>query len=201
MRILSGNIFNKICTAERNVSPTVLKYVLDLCVELAREGREGRKIGTLFTVGDEEQVLKYSRCLILDPLLGHPDNLKKIDNAAMRETVKELAQLDGAFIVSEQGVILSAARYLEAPSEKVKLPLGLGARHVAAAAMSLNTRAVSVVVSSSSIILVFENGEIIAEIFIELRGFGRESIYIKDAKIKEFRNDQLTVVTKDEKFK
>ena len=78
MRILSGNIFNKICTAERNVSPTVLKYVLDLSVELAREGREGRKIGTLFTVGDEEQVLKYSRCLILDPLLGHPDNLKRL---------------------------------------------------------------------------------------------------------------------------
>ena len=201
MRILSSNIFNKICTSERNVSPKVLRYVLELCVELAREGREGRKIGTLFTVGDENRVLQYSRSLILDPLLGHPDNLKKIDNAGMRETVKELAQLDGAFVVSENGIILSAARYLEAPSEKVKLPLGLGARHVAAAAMSLNTRAVSVVVSSSSIILVFENGEIIAEIFIELRGFGRESIYIKDAKIKEFRNDQLTVVTKDEKFK
>ena len=59
MRILAGNIFNKICTSARNVSPTVLKYVLELCVELAREGREGRKIGTLFTVGDEEQVLKY----------------------------------------------------------------------------------------------------------------------------------------------
>ncbi len=199
MRLLSGNIFNKICTSERNVSPAVLKLVLDLCVELAREGREGRKIGTLFTVGDEEQVLRYSRCLILDPLLGHPDNLKKIDNAGMRETVKELAQLDGAFIVSENGVILSAARYLEAPSERVKLPLGLGARHVAAAAISLNTKAVSLVVSSSSIILVFENGEIIAEIFIELRGFGRESIYIQHAKIKEFRDDHLTVVTKEAK--
>jgi len=197
MRILSGNIFNKICTSERNVSPAVLKYVLDLCVELAREGREGRKIGTLFTVGDEEEVLKYSRCLILDPLLGHPDNLKRIDNAAMRETVKELAQLDGAFVVSEQGVILSAARYLEASSKRVKLPLGLGARHVAAAAMSLNTSAVSVVVSSSSIILVFEDGDIIAEIFIELRGFGRESIYIQQPKIKEFRNEHLTVVTKE----
>ena len=47
---------------------------------------------------------------------------------AMRETVKELAQLDGAFVVSSDGVILSAARYLEAPAEGEILPelFGIG---------------------------------------------------------------------------
>ena len=144
MRFFSKNMFNKICTPERGVSTIVLKHVLELCVELAREGREGRKIGVLVTVGDELNVLNNSRSLILDPLFGHPDEIKKISEAGMRETVKELAQLDGAFVVSENGVVMSAARYLEAPSREVVLPLGLGARHVAAAAMSLHTNAVTI---------------------------------------------------------
>ena len=46
---------------------------MELAVEIAREGREGRKIGTLFAVGDHEEVLARSRPLILDPLAGHTD--------------------------------------------------------------------------------------------------------------------------------
>ena len=63
-------------------------------------GGEGRKIGTLFVFSDEKEVLKRSRPLILDPLFGHPPELKKIGDPNMRETIKELAQLDGAFVVS-----------------------------------------------------------------------------------------------------
>ncbi|MFQ5754341.1 MAG: DNA integrity scanning protein DisA nucleotide-binding domain protein [bacterium] len=159
-----SNFINQICTPERKVAPPVLKSVLELAVELAREGREGGKIGTIFTVGDEEDVLKYSRPLILDPLFGHPDELKRIDNADMRETVKELAQLDGAFIVSSAGVVISAARYLEAPTEKAVLPQGLGARHMAAAAMSLYTDAVAIVVSANSVIRVFDDGKIVGKV-------------------------------------
>jgi diadenylate cyclase len=88
--------------------------VISLAVEIAREGREGRKIGTLFTVYDAEAVLERSRCLILDPLLGHPDHVKRVDDHDMRETVKELAQLDGAFVVDDKGVVVSACRYLSA---------------------------------------------------------------------------------------
>lgn len=191
-----SNIFKRICISERNVSSKVLQSVLELSVELALEGREGRKIGTLFTVGDEEHVLKHCRSLILDPLYGHPEQLKRIDNAAMRETVKELAQLDGAFIVSGEGVIISAARYLDAPSERVVLPLGLGARHVAAAAISLHTTAVAIVVSSSSIVLTFDDGEIVGEILPELFGIGRDSIFIPDPIIEESKDKKITIVTK-----
>lgn len=193
------SIFEKICTPERDVSPEVLQSVLELSVELAREGREGRKIGTLFTVGDEEQVLHYSRPLILDPLAGHPRHLKKVSNADMRETVKELAQLDGAFIVSGDGIILSAARYLEAPGRGVKLPLGLGTRHMAAAAMSEHTRAVAIVVSASSVVRVFDNGEIVGEVLPELWLMTRTSSYIERPQISESRDEKLTVVTKEEK--
>ena len=46
----------------------VLEELIELAVELAREGREGRKVGTLFVFGDHEEVLERSRPLLLDPL-------------------------------------------------------------------------------------------------------------------------------------
>ena len=126
-----------------------------MAVEIAREGREGRKIGTMFVVSDERETLKCSRNLILDPLYGHPDNVKRICDPDMREIVKELAQLDGAFIVGGDGVVISAARYINASAEQIDLPLGLGSRHVAAASITRGTQAVAVVVSESSIVRIF----------------------------------------------
>jgi hypothetical protein len=93
-----------ICGSKINCESTVLENVIQLAVEIAREGREGHKVGTLFVVSDEKEVLIRSRPLILDPLLGHPAEKKKICDPDMRETIKELAQLDGAFIVSGCGV-------------------------------------------------------------------------------------------------
>src|SRR5918997_4235077 len=106
-------VFEDICTKRREVNSRVLEQTVALAVEIAREGREGRKIGTLFVVRDTEEVLKRSRPLILDPLHGRPDEHKKLDDPNVRETLKELAQLDGAFVVSDEGVVLSAARYLD----------------------------------------------------------------------------------------
>ena len=72
----------------------VLEQTIALAVEIAREGREERKIGTLFVVGDSEAVLRSSRPLILDPLAGHPDEKKRIKDPDVREALKELAQLN-----------------------------------------------------------------------------------------------------------
>jgi diadenylate cyclase len=184
--------------ANTRIPRTVLRSALELCIELAREGREGRKIGTLFTVGDEKRVLEHSRPLILDPLLGHAEDLKRLENPDMRETAKELAQLDGAFVVSSEGVVVSAARYLEAPAAGAHVPLGLGTRHLAAAAISLATEAVAIVVSASSIVRVFYHGKIIAEILPELWLIGRESIYIPSPRIDERRDEKLTIVTPED---
>ena len=54
------------------------------------------RIGTLFTFGAETEALQRSRCLILDPLSGHPTDRRSIHDPDLRETVKELAQLDAA---------------------------------------------------------------------------------------------------------
>jgi diadenylate cyclase len=161
-------VYEEICTEKREVDTRVLEQTVSLAVEIAREGREGRKIGTLFVVGDSGEVIKRSKPLILDPLHGHPDESKQIENPDMRETIKELAQLDGAFLVSNAGVVLSAARYIDAASDSLDLPLGLGSRHMAGASISRQTRAVAVVVSESSMVRMFDDGELVSEIVPEL---------------------------------
>ena len=163
-----ADLLDEICSERRGVNNRTLRSVVNLAVEIAREGREGRKIGTLFVVGDSDEVLKRSRPMILDPLRGHPDETKRIDDPDVRETLKELAQLDGAFVVSDEGVVLSAARYIDAVSENLELPLGLGSRHVAAASVSSRTDAVAVAVSESSTVRMFDDGALVAEIIPEL---------------------------------
>jgi len=162
------HIFEEICSEKRRVNAGVLKQTVSLAVEIAREGREGRKIGTLFVVGDSGEVMRRSKPLILDPLQGHADEDKQIEHHNMRETIKELAQLDGAFLVSNAGVVLSAARYIDASSDNLDLPLGLGSRHMAGASISQQTSAVSVVVSESSMVRMFDDGELVSEIVPEL---------------------------------
>ena len=161
-------VFEEICSEKRQVNAKVLKQTVSLAVEIAREGREGRKIGTLFVVGDSGEVMRRSKPLILDPLQGHADEDKQIEDPDTRETIKELAQLDGAFLVSNSGVVLSAARYIDAASDNLNLPLGLGSRHVAGASISKQTDAVAVVVSESSMVRMFDDGELVSEIVPEL---------------------------------
>jgi diadenylate cyclase len=161
-------LFEDICSERRKVNTQVLEQTVALAVEIAREGREGRKIGTLFVVGDSEEVLRRSRPMILDPLHGHPDESKRIDDPDVRETLKELAQLDGAFVVSDEGVVLSAARYIDAVSDSLRVPLGLGSRHMAAASISKQTGAVAVAVSESSMVRMFDDGELVSEIIPEI---------------------------------
>jgi len=87
--------------------------------------------------------MQYSRSrpLILDPLSGHPESSIHVANPNLRGTIKELAQLDGGFVVSHDGIFLSACRYLDAVVTQVDVPLGLGSRHIAAANMSAVTKA------------------------------------------------------------
>ena len=166
---------DEVCSERRGVNTRTLKRVVELAVEIAREGREGRKIGTLFVVGDTDEVVRRSRPLILDPLAGHPDERKRLDDPDLRETIKELAQLDGAFVVDDGGVVVSAARYLDAVSDDLDIPLGLGSRHVAAASISNQTGAVAVAVSESSVVRMFDDGQLVSEIIPEiwlLGGYG-----------------------------
>src|SRR6202020_693201 len=161
-------MFESILCQVTEYDPDVLESLIGLAVEIAREGREGRRVGTLFTLGDEKAVLAKSRPLILDPLLGHPESSRQLSNLNLRGTIKELAQLDGGFVVSGEGIVLSACRYLDAVAAQVVVPLGLGSRHIAAANMSAVTKAVGIVVSESSVVRLFCHGQLVGEIIPEL---------------------------------
>lgn len=186
-------MFESILCQVNEYDPAILQSLIELAVQIAREGREGRRIGTLFTLGDEQAVLAKSRSLILDPLLGHPDSSRHLSNPNLRGTVKELAQLDGAFVVSQTGYVLSACRYLDATTSNVELPLGLGSRHIAAANISAVTRAVGIVVSESSVVRLFCHGKLVGEIIPELWMLDRTSQLQSLVKRETFGD--LTVLT------
>jgi diadenylate cyclase len=161
-------MFESILCQVTEYDADVLESLIELAVEIAREGREGRRVGTLFMLGDAGAVLSRSRSLILDPLSGHPESSRHVTNPNLRGTVKELAQLDGGFVVSQAGIFLSACRYLDATAVEVDVPLGLGSRHLAAANMSSVTKAVGIVVSESSVVRIFCHGKLVGEIIPEL---------------------------------
>jgi len=152
--------FEELCGTKDHCEEKVLEYTIQLAVEIAREGREGRKIGTLFVVSDEEEVLKRSRNLILDPLYGHPDEVKRICDPNLRETIKELAQLDGAFVLDRSGRIYCAGAYIMVKNG-VKAHPGFGGRHLAAASITQETDAVAIALSSSGTMRIFERGRVI----------------------------------------
>ncbi|HIP84935.1 MAG TPA: hypothetical protein EYH15_05540 [Methanothermococcus okinawensis] len=153
--------FCKFINSLQGIKRLVVNEVLDIAMELSIEGREGKPVGTIFVVGDSKKVLKMSSQLILNPFKGH-DAL--VFDKKVRGTIKELAGIDGAFIIGDKGEVISAGRYLEPLSCTLNLPLGLGARHYAAAAISKHTGAVAITVSESGVVRIFKGGEIVVEI-------------------------------------
>src|SRR5260370_7141951 len=157
-------MFKSICQRVRRCNKKNFEPTLELAVEIAREGREGRRIGTLFTFGDADAVLERSRPLILDPLAGHTEEARQIRDVNLRGTIKELAQLDGAFVVSDQGIVEAACRYLDAMASDVALPYGMASPHLSDASISQATHTVAIPVSQSSMLRVFYHGQPPAEI-------------------------------------
>lgn len=150
---------------ETRVPLDILKPTVDLAVEIGREGREGKPVGTLIVVGDHKRVMKHCHPLGFDPVRGYSLEERQLEDPKVRESVKEIAQLDGAFVVSSEGVIIAACQYISAPAAEITLSKGLGARHWAAAAISRATSAVAISVSESNgTVRLFQNGEVMLRI-------------------------------------
>ena len=155
----------KIAALAGDLPLEVVKAVLDLAGEIGQEGREGDPVGTLFVIGDSDRVLTYSRPMTFDPFRGYSEREKNICNPDIREGVKEVALMDGAFILQEDGVVLTGGRYISAEVQGLTIPKGLGARHVAAASITKTTRAIAIVVSESSgTVRAFKRGAIVLQI-------------------------------------
>jgi diadenylate cyclase len=146
-----------------DVKPEVLERVIGVATELSVEGREGRPVGCLFVVGDTPRVERLIKPLVLNPFYGYKEEDRNILNPFMDETVKEFSSIDGAFIIRGDGVLLSAGSLLQATDVEHTLPSGLGSRHAAAAAISVATDCISIVVSSSSgQVTLFRRGEMLS---------------------------------------
>lgn len=152
--------------SDEGIHPEVLGRVLEVAVELGSEGREGKPVGTLFVIGDLEKVKPLTRQMILNPFFGYPEDQRNLLDDKLTETLKELATVDGAFLIRGDGVIESAGTFLKTSAlPEEGLPSGLGARHQAASGISLATDCVAITVSQSTgRVCVFRDGEIVTEL-------------------------------------
>jgi diadenylate cyclase len=148
-----------------HIRRAVFEKVLTLCLELSHEGREGKPVGTIFVVGDYKEVQKYCQEGRINPFRGYAEKQRNILDDNIRDIVKEIAKLDGAFVVKGNGVIVSACTILQPAASGDKSVQGLGARHAAAAGITSNTRAVAVSLSESTgAVRVWRLGTMITEI-------------------------------------
>jgi len=150
-----------------HIPQDVLESVLTIARELALEGREGKHVGATFIIGERDNVQPFLRQIILNPFMHYPPEDRRITREDMWETVKNFAQLDGAFLIDSDGTIVTAGAMITLPPgvEPVVLP-GFGTRHTSAASL---TRAVpgtiAIVVSSSGgTIRIFKDGRIVARL-------------------------------------
>lgn len=150
---------------ETKVPLETLRIVVDLACDIGRDGREGKPVGTLFVVGNHRKVMELSTEQIHDPFRGYPKTERSIRNPRVRESIRELAQIDGAFVISSDGLAIAAGRHLRASAEGLTLSKGLGSRHWAAAEISKATGAIAIAVSESTgTVRVFQDGKIVLRI-------------------------------------
>lgn len=146
---LDGDRDAPLSVLRRVTDPAVFDAVLSMCVELGRDGKEGKAVGMLITLGDHEAVLDRSQPLVLNPFYGHDEDRRCVLHAAARRALVEFSGMDGAFVLRSDGVIVAAGRYLQDISD-IRVPSGLGARHRAAAAITGATKCIAFVVSEST---------------------------------------------------
>jgi len=147
------------------IRPSVLETAITVACKVGRAARRGKRIGTIFMLGDSIKVLDGSKQIIPNPFHGHDEALRMISNSDIHDALVELAKLDGAFVVRGDGLIQTAGTFLASASVEIELPPGLGARHVAAAAVTKRTAATAVVVSATDgNVRVFSEGKLVLQI-------------------------------------
>jgi len=143
----------------------VLEAAFNIGSHIVREGKEGMPAGALFILGDSNNVLRHTRESIQDPLQGCKKSELNIVDRTNWNTIKEFSMLDGAFVVDEDGYPRSAGRYVMFNEDMHEsMERGYGGRHLAAASITHDTRAIAIVVSSEGPIRIYKDGERIYDV-------------------------------------
>lgn len=143
----------------------VFERLLRLALELAHEGREGKPVGAVFVLGDHREVLKHCLPGRINPFKGYTEKERNILDESITDSVKEIAKLDGAFIIKGNGVIIAACMTLRPTVAKDDLPQGMGTRQTAAAGITAVTKSVALTLSESTgDVRIWRRGAMITEI-------------------------------------
>jgi diadenylate cyclase len=147
---------------DSRAEPGVIRNVFEVAIDLGKKGQKGKPVGALFVVGDAGKVMNKSRPLSYNPF---EKSHVHVGDPIVNVMLKEFSRLDGAFVISDSGKIVSAYRYLEPSAEGVDIPKGLGARHMAGGAITRDTNAIAIVLSESDgMVRAFKGGNLILEI-------------------------------------
>lgn len=139
--------------------------VVDVALDIGALGREGKSVGTTFIVGNINQIMRVSHQAVFNPFNGYPKESRCITSPEVVESIKELAKIDGAFVIAEDGTVEAAGRHLDAVSTMTRQLKGFGSRHRAAMGITLQTEAVAIVVSESTgRVTIFDQGAAIASL-------------------------------------
>lgn len=142
--------------------PGVIRDVFEVAIGLGKKGQKGEPVGALFVVGDAGNVMNKSRPLSYNPF---EKSHVHVGDPIVHVMLKEFSRLDGAFVISDSGKIVSAYRYLEPAAEGIDIPKGLGARHMAAGAITRDTNATAIALSESDgLVRAFKGGQLVLEI-------------------------------------
>ena len=148
--------------ADSRADPGVIRDVFEVAIELGKKGQKGKPVGALFVIGDAGKVMNKSRPLSYNPF---EKSHVHVGDPIVNVMLKEFSRLDGAFVISDSGKIVSAYRYLEPSAEGTDIPKGLGARHMAGASITRDTNSITIVLSESDgLVRAFKGGKLILEI-------------------------------------
>lgn len=150
-----------------SVHSEILEAVVSVAQELAAEGREGQHVGTTFIIGNKDEIMTHTRQIIINPFRHYPPEERLITDVSLKETIKNFAQLDGAFVIDENGVIETAGAMISnsiPDIEPVEMP-GFGTRHTSAATLTQAVGCIAIVVSSSGgAVRIFKDGKMLMRV-------------------------------------
>ena len=148
-----------------DVAEEVFDILFHTAIQLGRGGRESRKIGTSFVIGDAEKVMAHSRQCSINSFEGKDPDQRTVRDRGTIENIKNLSLLDGAFVIDGSGFIHASSRHLLADVTDNRIPQGFGTRHASVAAMTKITGSIGIVVSESGgTITLFKNGKMVKQI-------------------------------------
>ncbi len=128
----------------------VLERIINVALRLGSEGLEGKYFGATFVIGELKELEPHLKQGLLNPFKGHPAERRSVLDKNFLETLRAFAAIDGAVVLSPEGIAERACVLLDVQTGSIEAQEGWGARHVSAASLTAVSNALAVVISQTS---------------------------------------------------